>query len=389
MAYNLKIYESLNILCVEDENTIRTIYDDMFSLVFKNVYLAENGKEGLEIFQNEKIDMVLTDHSMPVMDGLEMSKQIREVDATIPIVMITAIENLSMLRDAIDIRITSFIKKPISSQTIFSTLEFVAKSVLAERLLVQFQKEKLLYSEYQENLTYEKETTIIKNDVVEGRFLNFDCEVFFQPRDTLSGDSYSIRKIDEERYFAFIVDGMGKGISASVTAMMCCAYVNHTIDEIIATKEAFSLSLLITRVIKFLAPNLLEYEVVSASFLLFDGKKEELEYAMFSMPAMLYVSKEDKSVHKLKSNNPPLCAYTNSVNSSKIGLNNIEKFLFFSDGVNENSIKESEFSYAKFLHSDFLESNNLKEFEAKRVDRIEEQEDDVTYIFCNHSVLKG
>ena len=384
MAYKLKIYESLNILCVEDEDSIRNIYDAMFSLVFKNVYLAENGKEGLEIFQKENIDMVLTDHSMPVMDGLEMSRQIREVDATIPIVMITAIENINMLRDAIDIRITSFIKKPISSQSIFSTLEFVAKSVLAERLLVQFQKEKLLYSEYQENLTYEKETRIIKNDVVEDRFLNFSCEVFFQPRDTLSGDSYSIRKVDEDRYFAFIVDGMGKGISASVTTMMCCAYANHIVDEIIVTKEEFSPSLLISRVIKFLAPNLLENEVVSASFLLFDRQDEIIEYAMFSMPAMLYVSKEDKNVHKIKSNNPPLSAYTSSVNSTRIGLNDIDKFLFFSDGVNENSLKKSQYSYAKFLHNDFLESANLEEFEAKRVEKIEEQEDDVTYIFLKN-----
>ncbi|WP_297482867.1 response regulator [Sulfurimonas sp.] len=384
MAYNLKIYESLNILCVEDDESIRTVYDAMFSLVFKNIYLAENGKEGLKIFQKEKIDMVLTDYSMPIMDGLEMSRQIREIDATIPIIMITAIENINMLRDAIDIRITSFIKKPISSQSIFDTLEFVAKSVLAERLLVQLQKEKLLYGEYQENLTYEKETKIIKNDVVEERFLNFDCEVFFQPRDTLSGDSYSIRKVDEERYFAFIVDGMGKGISASVTAMMCCAYTNHIVNEIMLTKELFSLSLLIQRVIKFLAPNLLEYEVVSASFLLFDGEKNELEYAMFSMPAMLYVSKEDKSVHKLKSNNPPLSACTNSVNSNKILLSNIDKFLFFSDGVNENMLKESKDTYAKFLNNDFFESANLKEFEAKRVNRIEEQEDDVTYIYLKN-----
>jgi len=384
MAYNLKIYESLNILCVEDEDTIRNIYDAMFSLVFKNVYLAENGKEGLEIFQKKKIDMVLTDHSMPVMDGLEMSRQIREIDATIPIVMITAIENINMLRDAIDIRITSFIKKPISSESIFSTLEFVAKSVLAERLLVQFQKEKLLYSEYQENLTYEKETTIIKNDVVENRVLNFNCEVFFQPRDTLSGDSYSIRKVDEGRYFAFIIDGMGKGISASVTAMMCCAYANHIVDEIIVTKEEFSLSLLILRIIKFLAPNLLENEVVSASFLLFDGQDEIMEYVMFSMPAMLYVNKEDKCVYKIKSNNPPLSAYTTNVNSNQIELKDIDKFLFFSDGVNENSLKESEFSYAKFLHNDFLESANLEEFEVKRVAKIEEQEDDVTYIFLKN-----
>ena len=379
MNINLQIYKSLNILCVEDEDNIRLMYGEMFSIIFKNVYLAEDGEKGLAIFGKEQIDIVLTDYSMPVMDGLEMSEHIRRIDSSMPIIMITAIESIEMLRRAIDIQITSFIKKPILAETIFSTLEFVAKSVLADRFLIEFQKEKISYNQYQENLTYEKETTIIKNDV-QDLLLDFKCEIFFKPRDILSGDSYSIRKLSKGSYLAFIVDGMGKGISASVTAMMCCAYINHTIDMLGEVKENL-LQDIVEKLLIFIAPNLLEYEVVSISFFLFEEEKREIEYAMFSMPAVLYMKNDSEVVFKLKSNNPPLSAYTKQINTKVVSMKDISKMLIFSDGLNENSVKDSDDSYEEFLKDDFKLSHNLEKLEEKRLSCIAEQEDDITYLF--------
>jgi len=378
MLKNLKIYKTLTILCVEDEESVRLMYKEMFSLIFKDVYLAEDGVDGYETFQKEQIDIILTDHSMPQMSGLDMSKKIRHEDATVPIIMVTALENLEMLREAIDIRITSFIKKPLSAKAIFDTLEFVAKSIVTERLLIKEQSRQIAYSSYQEKLTYEKETTIIKNDFLEDSVIsNFFCEFLFKPRDILSGDSYSLRKLSLNKSLCFIVDGMGKGISASVTAMMCCAYVNHLVD----TKQTESLTQIIEKLLSFIGKNLLEEEVVSATFLLFDNKEKSMEYAMFSMPAMLYMNRENDSVLRLKSNNPPLASYTNKINSSKIEISNIEKLIVFSDGLNENSLKDNSEIYGSRLIEDFQVVKNLKELEQKRLENIDMQEDDVTYIF--------
>ena len=382
MLKNLEIYKTLKILCVEDEESVRLMYKEMFSLIFQEVYLAEDGVAGYEQFEKEQIDIVLTDQSMPRMSGLDMSKKIREVDATIPIIMVTALENLEMLREAIEVRVTSFIKKPLAAKAIFSTLEFVAKSVVAERLLMKEQSRQIAYSDYQEKLTYEKETTIIKNDFLEeGVVGDFISEFLFKPRDILSGDSYSLRKLSDTHSLAFIVDGMGKGISASVTAMMCCAYVNHLVD----TDQTQSLTHIIERLLSFIGSNLLENEVVSATFLLFDNETKSMEYAMFSMPAMLYMNKESEDVLRLKSNNPPLASYTKTINTSKIETNNIKKLLFFSDGLNENSLKDNVGIYGSKLMDDFKEAKNLEELEKKRLESIAMQEDDVTYIFLSKS----
>ncbi|WP_457749949.1 response regulator [Sulfurimonas sp.] len=381
MNENLKIYSTLNILCVEDDTNVMDIYKSMFSMLFKNVYAAYDGAEGFEVFQKEQIDIILTDYSMPVMTGLQMTQKIREIDSSIPIILLTALENLEMLRNAIDLRITSFIKKPISSKSIFSTLEFVAKSVLADRLLMQTQKEKLLYSNYQEKLTYQKENIIIKNDLQKSKtFLDFTCEVLYKPKDILSGDSYLIRKISENEYFMFLVDGMGKGISAAVTAMLCSAYVNNKIDEAIKNKN-FSLPEIIEKLLEFIAPNLLEEEVVCATFLYFNGIEHTLEYAMFSMPPILCIMNDSDDVVKIKSNNSPLASYTKNINTTTLNNEKIIKMLVSSDGLNENFIQNSEEYYGTYLMQDFKDAKNLEDLEAKRTQKIFLQEDDITYMF--------
>jgi len=378
MLKNLEIYKTLTILCVEDEESVRLVYKEMFSLIFKEVYLAVDGVDGYEQYLNRHVDIILTDHSMPRLSGLEMSEKIRQKDSSIPIIMVTALENLEILKKAIDIHITSFIKKPLSAEAIFSTLEFVAKSVVAERLLIKEQSRQIAYSTYQEELTYKKETTIIKDDFKEEKQIsNFLCEVLFSPRDTLSGDSYSLRKLSNTRSLCFIVDGMGKGISASVTAMLCCAYMNHLVDM----EESSSLSDMIEKLIYFIGKNLLEDEVVSATFVLFDKEMESMEYAMFSMPAMLYTKRGSDEVMRLRSNNPPLSLYTKRINSSTIKTTEIQKLLLFSDGLNENSLKDDSGVYGERLCDDFKASKSLEELEQKRLASTQEQEDDVTYIF--------
>jgi hypothetical protein len=175
---------------------------------------------------------------------------------------------------------------------------------------------------------------------------------------------------------------MGKGISASVTAMMCCAYFNHIID----TQSTLSLQDMIKELVIFIEKNLLEEEVVSTSFLLFDDEKKVLQYAMFSMPALLYMTHDNKNVLKLKSNNPPLASYTRTINVSQISFENITKLLCFSDGLNENSLKNSDGTYAKMLYNDFKESDTIESLELKRGASIAMQEDDVTYLFFTRSV---
>lgn len=382
-----ELYKTLNILCVEDDEFVAESYKDMFTLMFNKVFIAYNGLEGLEYFENEHIDIVLSDYKMPLCNGFEMSQKIRQKDATIPIIIVTALESLEMLRGLIDVNITSFLKKPLTMDSMHAAFNLAVKSIIAERLLVQKQMQELLYSNYQEELTYAKEKKIIKNELGAcRRILSYTCGVFYQPKDTLSGDSYLIKHIEGEDIFTLIVDGMGKGISASVTAMMCSAFVNYKIEEL-KKQRKFCLQDLIRGFLDFIQANLLEDEVVSAKFVFFEKEANALQYATFSMPPILYMLYDDHEVYKIRSNNPPIAEYTQTFQINTFSLQKVEKLLFYSDGLNENGIKNSSEIYHNYLKEDFQKAHDYKKFEILRKEKVEEQEDDITYMFL--SSLKG
>jgi len=375
------LYKKLNILCVEDDENVLETYKSLFSLIFKEVYFATNGTDGFACFKKEDIDIVLTDYAMPQENGLQMSRKIREIDASIPIIMVTALESIEMLKEALDLHITSFLKKPFTSSSLFATFDLAVKSVIVDRHILKEQNAIILYSSYQENLTFQKEKTIAKNDLEEKhQFFHFHCELFYQPKDTLSGDSYIIKKIDEDEYLIFLIDGMGKGISASVTAMLCSSFVNYYIKKIIEGKKIFFLKDLLDELLNFISENLLEDEVISADFFHFDNKKQVVNYAIFSMPPVLYML-TTQEIFKIKSNNTPLAAYTQKFQINTLDISQLSKMIIYSDGLNENSLENSQDFYGKYLSEDFQKATTMKEFEALRSQKVQIQEDDITYIF--------
>ncbi len=81
--------ETANILVVDDEEDIREIFFDLFTSHNHRVSLASDGKEALELFNTGSYDIVITDLGMPGMSGLELASAIKDVDPTIPVVLLT------------------------------------------------------------------------------------------------------------------------------------------------------------------------------------------------------------------------------------------------------------------------------------------------------------
>lgn len=379
--YMSDFHKTLSILCVEDDEIIMQMYKSVFSMIFKEVYCAKDGIEGVEIFENNTIDIVLTDYLMPKQNGLEMSAVLREIDESIPIILVTSMDNVEVLREAISLHTTSFLSKPFTSTSLLSVFNVAVKSILAERTMKREQKKLLDYSQYQENLSFEKEKTIAKNDVEKnGEITGYKCDVYYRPRDILSGDSYSIRKINDDEYLLFIVDGMGKGISASVSAMLCSAAVNYHVSSLKDTHKPFIMQSFIEYIFAFMQDNLLDDEVISAQFIRYVPHKGIVEYAIFSMPPILFL-KSDGSLHKIRSNNPPLGKYGEEFIIDTHTIDDITKVLMYSDGLNENSVDNGENSYAYYLKDHFVEASDAMEFQALLEKYILVPEDDITYIY--------
>lgn len=86
--------KEITVLYVEDEDMMRKSVVMLLKRRFKEVLVACNGAEALDVFKNNHVDVIITDLQMPVMDGMELSKQIREMGDT-PIVVVSAFNDES------------------------------------------------------------------------------------------------------------------------------------------------------------------------------------------------------------------------------------------------------------------------------------------------------
>lgn len=385
----LDYLNSLTLLCVEENETAQFVYASIFKDIVKEIIFASNGEEGIEKFALHKVDIIITDYSMPYLNGIEMIRQIKEINTKIPIIFVTAIKETDIIIEALQLGVTNFLKKPIVASEIIQAVENAAKIVLADRYLKEQRDRKIKelekkdrYNSFQEELAFAKELNILRNDFYYQMHENSSTvliDFFYKPLDVLSGDSYSAREIGKDTQFYFIIDGMGKGLSASLSSMLLTSYINHIVDKKV---KQFDLKEIVNEAVDYIKPILLEEEAIAADFVVIDYKNLTVEYAKFAMPPSLMQSNTNEIV-KIKSNNPPLSKYTTQTNVSSLDIPDMMKFLFYSDGVVENSVRESDKPYANYLERDFLSSFTKDELREKILWRIDEQEDDMTFVFIN------
>ena len=254
---------------------------------------------------------------------------------------------------------------------------------MSKERLEQLEKSEA-YASYQAELAFEKELNILRNDfyyqMVDSKTTSL-VDFLYRPLDTLSGDAYSARRIDENRTFYLLVDGMGKGVSASFTTVIITTFINHLIDKMIE-HDSFSLEIIIRESMEFIKPILLDDEVLAIDYICFDSYYSVLEYAKFAMPPFLLQDKQD-SIIRIKSNNTPLSKWQSEYQIDRYKIKNIEKFLFYSDGIVENSTNCGDLPYGAFIEDDFRDSFTKEEFRIKFYERVSKQEDDLTLIFIN------
>lgn len=116
MENNIDILEeikTLTLLYVEDDIQTQELTLTVLEDIFDNIIVASNGKEALEAFATNHIDLIITDINMPVLDGLSMSKEIKKLKPSTPIIVLTAMTDISVIKEAIDIDIDIFLSKPL------------------------------------------------------------------------------------------------------------------------------------------------------------------------------------------------------------------------------------------------------------------------------------
>ena len=113
------------IIYAEDDPLTQQNMKEFLSDIFKSVFVASNGEEALKLYKSKKPNAILMDIDMPKLDGLSVAQEIRKVDTTTPIIMLTAFSDRDKLLKATELRLLKYLIKPIQPQKLDEALELL------------------------------------------------------------------------------------------------------------------------------------------------------------------------------------------------------------------------------------------------------------------------
>ncbi len=126
------------ILVIDDEQSTLNMLRLLLSAYGYTVHTADNGETGLEIFRQEAPHIVLTDIRMPGLDGIEVLKQLKEMDAKVEVIVITGHGDMEMAIQALQHEASDFINKPIQKQALDVALRRAQEKISLKKQLDEY-----------------------------------------------------------------------------------------------------------------------------------------------------------------------------------------------------------------------------------------------------------
>jgi two-component system alkaline phosphatase synthesis response regulator PhoP len=128
----------MQILIAEDERQIAESLKKNFSEEGYNAVIAIDGEEALKFSNSIKFDLMLLDWKMPKLTGLEVCKIIRLSDNKIPIILITALGDISNKVEALNAGADDYITKPFSFEEVFARINAVLRRSMIAKEILEF-----------------------------------------------------------------------------------------------------------------------------------------------------------------------------------------------------------------------------------------------------------
>jgi len=121
--------KKLTAMVVEDEVAANEMLSSTFKSFFADVTSAFDGKQALELTKKDKPDIIFVDIVMPEMDGIELSRRLREMNPNQIIIVISASNDIQKISESIEVGVNSFIQKPIDTKKIIELLKNITSLI--------------------------------------------------------------------------------------------------------------------------------------------------------------------------------------------------------------------------------------------------------------------
>ncbi len=119
----------LKVLYVEDNDQARESTVDILDTFFPRIDTARDGEEGLQKFEQNGYDLVITDINMPKMNGLDMTKAIKKLNPAIPILVISAYNESNYFLETIKLGVEGYLLKPVDMDQFLQMIKKVTEKI--------------------------------------------------------------------------------------------------------------------------------------------------------------------------------------------------------------------------------------------------------------------
>ena len=139
----LSISKDLNVLYIEDDIS-KDVTVKFLSEIFNDVSVAENGVEGLEAYkkyydENQRyFDIIISDVNMPRMNGVDLSRNILQINEKQILVIVSAHNDSRNLIELLNLGVTSFVQKPIKFESIINILTKICQNIYNSKMVLEF-----------------------------------------------------------------------------------------------------------------------------------------------------------------------------------------------------------------------------------------------------------
>lgn len=371
--------KDISILYVEDNELARAKTSNILKRYFHNVDVAEDGVEALGLFMSKKHDLILSDISMPKMNGLELVKSIKGVNAFQRVILFSAYTEIKYLVSAIELGVDGFIFKPMEFESFFTVLhksclqisntkqnrdykdnleELVKKRThdLEQRnkalkaMVHEIKKSSHLKEEMK--IAQKVQENFLPNTLPDSKRLEFAS--FFQAAQFIGGDYYDCFYSQDKAINIVIADVSGHGVGPAITMSTFRGFC----QSILSNSQDFQTQ--VEKINELICKDSQKGEFFITSFFVkFYEDKDEISYISAGHNDMLLYENQKENFCKIKSTSLPLGVFPSVKYEVKTQKINKDDFLFlYTDGLTEATNKNKEIFSLERLEKLILKLEN-------------------------------
>ncbi|MCF7919330.1 MAG: response regulator [Candidatus Cloacimonetes bacterium] len=294
----------IDVLLVEDEKLMRDSIAEIMKRRVNNVYIADNGKEGLELFHLHRPQIILTDIRMPVMSGLDMLKEIRRIDDSTKVIVISAHSETDYLQKAINLGVDGFLMKPVNIDSVINQVSKVTRQIVLQMKAQEYENK---LKNLNELIFQNRSRAAHMQSSMAPSWLMPEKKILFSSNyvvdeSTPSGDFFDIIPISETRYITYL----GHLPQHDIKSTMIMLTIKMTLDTIIKNElENASPGIILDRLKKILGSQILINEM-ELLVCLVDSDFEFVRYAAIGPVNILQFDKSTRDFCPLLRNESSL-----------------------------------------------------------------------------------